>query len=77
MAVSPVPHGYHSVTPYSIVDGAAQALEWYASAFGGREAMRLTMPGGRIGHAEIDIGGSRIMLADEIERRTAAMFGKA
>lgn len=65
MSVSPVPAGYHSLTPYLIVDGAARAIAWYADAFGAREAMRLAAPGGTIGHAEIDIGDSRIMLADE------------
>jgi PhnB protein len=65
MPVSPVPPGYHSVTPYLIVNGASQALSWYAAAFGAREVMRLPTPGGRIGHAEIDIAGSHVMLADE------------
>jgi PhnB protein len=65
MTVSPVPLGYRTVTPYLIVDGAARALAWYATAFGAREVMRLPTPEGKIGHAEIDIGDSRIMLADE------------
>jgi len=65
MSVSPVPAGYHSVTPYLIVNGANKALPWYAAAFGAREVMRLPTPGGHIGHAEIDIAGSRVMLADE------------
>jgi PhnB protein len=65
MAVSPVPSGYHTLTPYLIVDGAARALTWYAEALGARELMRLAAPGGKIGHAEIQIGDSRIMLADE------------
>jgi PhnB protein len=64
MSVSPVPSAYHSITPYLIVDGAAKALAWYTEAFGGTELLRLPGPDGRIGHAEIDIAGSRIMLAD-------------
>ena len=61
----PIPDGYHSVTPYLIVDRAADALAFYQKAFGAREIMRLDAPGGKIGHAEIQIGDSRIMLADE------------
>jgi PhnB protein len=59
------PHGYHSVTPYLIVDGADEAIDFYKKAFGAKEEMRLPGPGGRIGHAEIRIGDSPIMLADE------------
>ncbi len=66
MPVSPVPSGYHTLTPYLIVDGAARALGWYTEAFGAREIMRVSAPGGTtIGHAEIEIGDSRVMLADE------------
>jgi PhnB protein len=61
----PIPDGYHSVTPYLIVDQAAEALVFYQKAFGAHEIMRLEAPGGKIGHAEIEIGDSRIMLADE------------
>ncbi len=63
--VKPVPDGYNAVTPYLIVDGAAKALDFYARAFGARERFRLPMPGDKVGHAEIEIGGSVIMLADE------------
>jgi PhnB protein len=63
--VKPVPDGYHSATPYLIVDGAAQALDFYHRAFGARERMRMPGPGGKVGHAEIAIGDSVIMLADE------------
>lgn len=63
--VKPIPDGYHAVTPYLIVKGAAQALEFYKRALGASERMRLTAPDGRIGHAEIEVGGSCIMLADE------------
>ena len=62
---SPVPKGYRTVQPYLIVDGAAKALAFYKAAFGAKERMRLDAPGGRIGHAEIEIGDSVIMLADE------------
>jgi PhnB protein len=65
MAVKPIPDGYHSVTPYLIVRGAAQALEFYKKAFGARELFRFPMPDGQIGHAELKIGDSHIMLADE------------
>jgi len=65
MAVNPIPEGYHSVTPYLIVRGAAKALEFYKKAFGAEEIMRMESPGGKIAHAEIQIGNSRIMLADE------------
>src|SRR4051812_26517011 len=65
MPVSPIPPGYHNVTPYLVIDGAARALAWYAEAFGASEIMRLATPGGKIGHAEIQIGDSHVMLADE------------
>ena len=63
--VKPIPEGYHAVTPYLVVDGAAKALDFYARAFGATERMRMPGPGGKIGHAEINIGDSVIMLADE------------
>lgn len=65
MAVKPVPDGYHSVTPYLIVRGGARALEYYTRAFGAEERFRMDGPGGTIGHAEIQIGNSIVMLADE------------
>jgi PhnB protein len=61
----PIPDGYHTATPYLIVKGAAQAIEFYKKAFGATELMRMPQPGGKIGHAEIKIGDSPIMLADE------------
>ena len=60
----PIPEGYHSVTPYLVVDNAAKAIEFYQKAFGATEKFRLPM-GDRIGHAEIKIGDSFVMLADE------------
>ena len=66
MATKPVPDGYHSVTPYLIIKGAADAIEFYKRVFGATELMRMPDPnGGRIAHAEIMIGDSHIMLADE------------
>ena len=65
MAVKPIPEGYHSVTPYLIIKGAARAIDFYKKAFGATELMRMPQPDGRIAHAEIKIGDSRIMLADE------------
>ena len=64
MAVKPIPEGYHSVTPYLIIKGAADAIEFYKKAFGATELMRFPM-GDKIGHAEIKIGDSPIMMADE------------
>jgi PhnB protein len=60
-----VPQGYHSVTPYLTIDGAAAAIDFYKRAFGATEVMRMPAPGGKVGHAEIEIDGSRIMLGDE------------
>lgn len=65
------PDGYHSVTPYLIVNNAAAAIDFYKRAFGATELMRMDMPGGRIGHAEIKIGDSPIMLADEFPEMNA------
>lgn len=65
MAVSPIPAGYHTATPYLIVKRAAEALDFYQRAFGAQELFRMAGPDGRIGHAEIKIGDSPIMLADE------------
>ena len=65
MSVKPIPEGYHSVTPYLIIRGAAEAIEFYKKAFGATELFRFPTPEGKIGHAEIKIGDSPIMLADE------------
>src|SRR5689334_5572965 len=61
----PIPEGYHAITPYLSVAGAAQAIEFYKKAFGAREKLRMDMPGGKIGHAELKFGDSVVMLADE------------
>lgn len=63
--VEPVPKGYPRVTPYLIVDGATDAIEFYGSVLGASERLRMDAPDGRIGHAELAIGDSMIMLADE------------
>ena len=64
-AVTPIPEGHPAVSPYLIVDDAPRALEFYKKAFGAKELMRHAGPDGRIGHAEIRIGDSIVMLADE------------
>ena len=63
--VRPIPEGYHSVTPYLVVKGAAKAIDFYKKVFGAREKFRMDGPGGTVAHAEIEIGDSVIMLADE------------
>jgi PhnB protein len=65
MPVQPIPAGYHTATPYLIIGGAAEAIEFYKKAFGATETLRMLGPGGKIGHAEIRIGNSPIMLGDE------------
>jgi len=65
MSAKPIPDGYHTATPYLVVQNAASAIEFYKKAFGAEELMRLASPDGKIGHAEIKIGDSPIMLADE------------
>jgi PhnB protein len=64
--VKPIPEGYQRVTPYLVVDGAAQAIDFYKKVFGATETMRMPAPGGKIGHAEIKIGDSTVMLADGV-----------
>src|SRR5271154_3718808 len=63
--VNYIPKGYHTVTPYLIIKGAAKAIEYYKNVFGATEIMRMNGPNGQVGHAELQIGDSRIMLADE------------
>ncbi len=69
--VKPIPDGYPQVTPYLCVDGAAAAIEFYSQVLGARERMRMPGPDGRIGHAELQIGDSVIMLADEFPNMDA------
>jgi PhnB protein len=64
--VKPIPKGYHTATPYLVMKGAADAIEFYKKAFGAKEMVRMPGPGGSVMHAEIKIGDSPIMLADEV-----------
>jgi PhnB protein len=63
--VKPIPDGYPQLMPYLIIDGAAEAIEFYKSALGASERMRMGGPDGRVGHAELQIGDAVLMLADE------------
>jgi PhnB protein len=65
MPVKPIPDGYHSITPYLTIRGAADAIEWYKKAFGAVELLRMPMPDGSVAHAEIKIGDSPIMFGEE------------
>jgi len=60
-----IPDGYQAITPYLVIDGANAAIEFYKTVFGAAERMRIGAPGGKVGHAELVIGGSVMMLADE------------
>ena len=64
MAVKPIPEGYHSITPYLAVDDAEKAIEFYKDAFGADEVIRMPGPEGKIAHAELQIGDSKLMLSD-------------
>ena len=64
MAVQPVPDGYNTVSPYLAVEDAATAIDYYKKAFGAVERVRMEAPDGKIGHAELEIGDSIVMLAD-------------
>jgi PhnB protein len=64
MATQPIPEGYNTISPYLAVDDAAEAIEYYKKAFGAEETERMEAPGGKIGHAELKIGDSHVMLSD-------------
>jgi PhnB protein len=64
MATKPIPQGYHTVSPYLAVEDAARAIEYYAKAFGAKEVVHMDSPDGKVGHAELEIGDSRVMLSD-------------
>jgi PhnB protein len=66
-----IPKGYHSITPYLIIDEAAKAIKFYKKVFGAKEVMRMDQPDGKVGHAELKIGDSIIMLADECPAKNA------
>lgn len=68
MSVRPIPDGQHSLTVYMGVSPAAEAIEFYKKAFGAKEMFRLDAPGGRVGHAELQIGDSRMMLAEPCDQ---------
>ncbi len=70
MAVMPIPEGYHSVTPYLAVDDANAAIEYYKKAFGAKERLRMDAPDGSVGHAELEIGDSLVMLSDPTPEAT-------
>jgi PhnB protein len=65
VAANPIPKGYHAITPYLIARNASAAIAFYKTAFGAEETYRLAQPDGRVGHAELRIGGAVVMLADE------------
>lgn len=62
--VAPIPKGYNSITPYLIVSNATKAIDFYVKSLGAKEVMRMDKPGGKIGHAELKIGDTKIMLSD-------------
>ena len=64
MGIKPIPDGYRTVTPFLVVDDGAGAIDYYKQAFGAKERMRMETPDGKIGHAELEIGDSLIMLSD-------------
>jgi PhnB protein len=64
LATTPIPEGYHTVTPYLAVDDASEAIAFYERAFGAKELVRMPGPDGVIAHAELEIGDSRVMLSD-------------
>jgi PhnB protein len=70
MTTKPIPEGYHAVTPYLALDDAAEAIEFYKKAFGAKERVRMDAPGRKIGHAELEIGDSLVMLADTFPQST-------
>lgn len=71
---NPVPEGLHTVTPYLCVRGAAEAIRFYEKAFGAKEKVRFQAPDGRIRHAEIEIGDSRVLLSDEFPEMPGALI---
>src|SRR5688572_18923836 len=78
MAAKPIPDGYHSLTPYLVVNDGAAALTFYQKAFGATELMRMPGPNGKVMHAEMKVGNSIFMLADEFPEmgfRSAKSFG--
>jgi PhnB protein len=66
MAVKPIPEGYHSVTPYLAIEGAAKAIEYYKKVFDAKERLRMDTPDGKVGYAELEIGDALVMLSDAL-----------
>jgi len=66
----PIPEGYHTLTPYISVDDTAGAIDFYKQAFGAKERVRMDTPDGKVGHAELEIGDSRVMLSDPMPGAT-------
>jgi PhnB protein len=76
--VSAIPKGYHNVTPYLVVEGASEAINFYKSTFGAKQVFRMDKPDGKVGHAELKIGDAKIMLADkcpEMEKMVGEDYG--
>jgi len=71
MAVKPIPDGYHSITPYLVVNGAAKVIDFVKQAFAAQEIMRMPGPNGTVGHAELRIGDSIVMTADATSQHPA------
>jgi PhnB protein len=69
--VKPIPEGYSTVVPYISVKGASDAIAYYKKAFGAQELVRMPMPDGKVGHAELKIGDSIVMMADEMNHPDA------
>ena len=70
MPVKPIPEGYNTLSLHLAVDDAAKAIDYYKQAFGAKERMRMDAPGGKIGHAELEIGDSLLMLSDPFPQST-------
>jgi PhnB protein len=70
MPVKPIPEGYHTLTPYLAIDGAAEAIEYYTKVFGAKERGRMLAPDGKIGHAELELGDSMLMVSDAVPQAT-------
>jgi PhnB protein len=71
MAVSPIPEGFHTVTPYLVVEGVSRLIEFLQDAFDAKDTHRTTLPGGRVMHAQVQIGDSMIMMGEAMEGQPA------
>src|ERR1700682_2873253 len=77
MAVKPIPEGYHTFTPYFVVEGASDFIDFLKRAFGGNEVYRFPAPSGKIGHAEVRVGDSMLMLGDTSPECAATRIGSS